>query len=78
MLQRIVDDIVDTEKKPILTNYIAIMCIFLKQQYDSHALTERDEVGTHGIDYGLFKPDNHSLGSVNSVRSSYEVITHLL
>ena len=25
LLQRIVDDIVDTEKKPILTNYIAIM-----------------------------------------------------
>ena len=57
MLQKIVDDIVDTEKKPILTNYIAIMRIFLKQQYDSHALTERDEGGTHGIDYGLCKPD---------------------
>ena len=29
----------------------------LKQQYDSHALTEGDEVGTHGIDNGLCKPD---------------------
>ena len=33
------------------------MRIFLKQQYDSHSLTEGDEVGTHGIVYGLFKPD---------------------
>ena len=41
----------------MLTNYIAIMCIFLKQQYDTHALTEGDEVGTHGIVYGLCKPD---------------------
>ena len=40
-----------------MTNYITIMRIFLKQQYDSHALTEGDEVGTHGIDYGLCKPD---------------------
>ena len=57
LLQRIVDDIVDTEKKPVLTNYITIMRIFLKQQYDSHALTEGDEIGIHGIDYGICKPD---------------------
>ena len=57
LLQRIVDDIVGAEKKPVLTNYITIMRIFLKQQYDSHALTQGDEVGTHGIDYGLCKPD---------------------
>ena len=56
LLQRIVDDIVDAEKKPMMTNHIAIMRIFLKQQYDSHALTEGDEVGTHGIVYGLCKP----------------------
>ena len=36
LLQRIVDDIVDAEKRPMLTNYITIMCIFLIQHYDSH------------------------------------------
>ena len=57
LLQRIVDDLVSIDMKPVLSNYIAIMCTFLKQQYDSHALLEEEEVGTHGIVYGLTKPD---------------------
>ena len=44
------------DMKPVLSNYIAIMRTFVKQQYDSHALFEEEEVGTHGIIYGLTKP----------------------
>ena len=57
LLQRIVDDLVSIDMKPVLSNYIAIMRTFLKQQYDSHALLEEEEVGAHGIVYGLTKPD---------------------
>ena len=57
LLQRIVDDLVSIDMKPVLSNCIAIMRTFLKQQYDSHTLLEEEEVGTHGIVYGLTKPD---------------------
>ena len=57
LLQRIIDDLLDADLIPVMTNYIAIMRIFLKQHYDSHSLQEYDEVGTHGIIYGLSKPD---------------------
>ena len=41
LLQRIVDDIVDTEKKSILTNYIAMHNAHLHETtIDSPALTE--------------------------------------
>ena len=51
------DELVSVDMKPVLSNYITIMRTFLKRQYDSHALLEEDEVGTHGIVYGLMKPD---------------------
>ena len=57
LLQRIVDDLVSIDMKPVLSNCIAIMRTFLKQQYDSHALLDEEEVGTHGIVNGLTKPD---------------------
>ena len=47
-------DLVSIDMKPV---FVAIMRTFVKQQYDSHALFEEEEVGTHGIIYGLTKPD---------------------
>ena len=54
LLQHIIDDLLGADMIPVMTNYIEIVCIF---HYDSHSLQQPDEVGTHGINYGLSKPD---------------------
>ena len=36
LLQRIIDDLLDADMIPVMTNYIEIMCIFLKH-YDSQS-----------------------------------------
>ena len=53
LLQRIIDDLHDADMILMMKNYIEIMCIFLKQHYDSHSLRQHDNVRTHGISYGL-------------------------
>ena len=58
VLQRIGDDFAVTAgKAKRLTDFLELMRNFLRQQYDAHASNDAYSDHTHGILYGLEKPD---------------------